>query len=350
MSNIKNLNNNFLFKSGRLGSKLLFGVVVAVMVLTPLSAQAAGSSALVPCGRQGQPDCQLCDIFKLLQNVINFAVKIVIALGVVLFIYAGFLILFAAQNPSNVDKGFGVMKTTTIGFLLLFGAWTLTNIILQLLAGNNGAVFAGWNEIICTNPPQETTQPNPGGTGGNGGPIIPTPQETFSGGGGGSGGGGASGGWDQIIGGSGDRIYGGTGSNIVDSEIRNELSRAGINPNALTNCLVNNQVSCGYYGGIKESIVADVISLKKRCPNCEMVARDGTGPGHGTRPNGHSRGLKMDLSPSDSLNNYVTSNFEPMAVRGDGAQQWRDPVTKAVWALETFTEAGKTHWDVTTIH
>jgi hypothetical protein len=150
--------------------------------VSALMGQAA--AGLVPCGWGSLPPCQLCDLLVLLQNVLNFVMfTLAPAIGVLMFIYAGIKVLFAAQNPSKISEGFNLMKTTAIGLLLIFGAYMFTNFIIRLLGDAGGVSFENWNTIQCTNP-TATSIP----IGGGGGPLP-----TFTGGGGRGGGGGGSG-------------------------------------------------------------------------------------------------------------------------------------------------------------
>ena len=154
-------------------SKKVFFAAVAVLFIflnlaAPLDAQAAELLPLVQCGNTGQEPCEICDLFVLLQNVLNFVMfRLAPMIAVVLFVWAGFKIVLASTNPGKVSEGFTLMKYTAIGLLLIFGSWMLTNFVMQLLADKSGAAITSWDKIVCKNPtatyPTPTTPPEGGG-------------------------------------------------------------------------------------------------------------------------------------------------------------------------------------------
>src|SRR3989344_2331308 len=119
------------------------------------------SAALVPCGLSeddlSTPEdetalCTICDTLKLFSRIINYILfTLVPAIGVLLYLYAGFLILLGGANPKLVATGRSVFSTTTWGLVIIFVAWMVTNSVLKSIAGDS--VFTkDWNKVVCMNP------------------------------------------------------------------------------------------------------------------------------------------------------------------------------------------------------
>lgn len=138
-------------------------------------------NSLVPC--KGI-ECQACDAIKLVQNILNFLVTIAGFIAVVLFSYAGFLMLTAAGNTGKIEKGKGVFMNVLIGMVIVLAGWLIIDTIMKAmfegsaLSGTQG--FGGWNEIQCEQQPSKggaITPPasNTGGTNSTGGTSGGTP-------------------------------------------------------------------------------------------------------------------------------------------------------------------------------
>ena len=175
--------------------KLLF-ISVLVLLLLPSFAFAIDIPGwpLVPCGlSQDNPatpfdeteSCGRCDLFQLLKNLIDFVIGgLMPPLAVLLFVWAGFLILLSGANPGLYAQGQTIFKNTFYGIMILLSAWMITNtLILSVGAKYNNA--GNWWQFTCTEPapvsppvitPPATTPPTPTGS------VTPTPTGTPSGG------------------------------------------------------------------------------------------------------------------------------------------------------------------------
>jgi len=108
----------------------------------PLLVFAAG---LVPCGGPTEPDCNLCFFAEMVDKVVSFlTINLIAPLGVIAFIYAGFLLITAGGNPSKLEQGKAVFKYTIIGVLIAFAAWLIIDTILKYLLD---ASFGPWNDF-----------------------------------------------------------------------------------------------------------------------------------------------------------------------------------------------------------
>jgi len=139
------------------------------------TAGAAGTvkkAGIVKCGLNFQdPDllkegvdtskpCEVCDILVLASSTINFLVSTIFpAIATLLFLFAGFLIIIGGAEPSQVQKGKEIFKTTVYGLLIIYSSWLVANSVLKSLAGDND-VSNSWNTIVCTNPAVSVQPPS----------------------------------------------------------------------------------------------------------------------------------------------------------------------------------------------
>ena len=138
---------------------------LAILLVLPQVVSAAvlpfdfGQDSLVPCGRQGKSDCNLCHFFELIQNIINLFVSLIILIAPVILMFGGFMILSSAGIPERVSYGKRVLTYAVIALLITFGGWMIINTVLVTVAGNievdgqkvgkiHGFTYP-WNKIKC---------------------------------------------------------------------------------------------------------------------------------------------------------------------------------------------------------
>ncbi|MBI2042483.1 MAG: hypothetical protein HYT21_01950 [Candidatus Nealsonbacteria bacterium] len=129
------------------------GLVLLIVILPLLfvnfsPAQAAG---LVPCGGSGEPACNVCHFFQLINNLIyGFLFRIVPVIAALMFVVGGVMLLFAGAKPDLLNKAKSVITATVIGLLLIFGAWLIVNTILQKLGIIAMPSILQWYNVGCT--------------------------------------------------------------------------------------------------------------------------------------------------------------------------------------------------------
>jgi len=132
--------------------------------------------SLVPCGTSTTPECNLCHVFKLIQNVIGLFLSLMILIAPLMLLFGGFIMLSSSGMPEKVNHGKQVLTYTIIGIVIGFGAWMIVNTILVTVAGSvkvdgqnvgrmNIENFLPWNEIQCKITPPAPPAP----------PVPPTP-------------------------------------------------------------------------------------------------------------------------------------------------------------------------------
>lgn len=140
----------------------LIASFLAILVL-PAKTYAVDWFPIVPCGLNQQPtnatrmdtlpdgtrvlhnykqDCNQCLLVELGKNIIDMTFfAIVPAVGTLMFMIAGFIILFNAREgkPAGVETGKKIMWDTAIGIAIILCSWLITNFILKSLAPNQAA-------------------------------------------------------------------------------------------------------------------------------------------------------------------------------------------------------------------
>ena len=129
----------------------------------------AFTGGLVPCGRdtddpattgldESQP-CTLCHGFALVHNIITFLLfpssfnngfAIVMLLGALMIVVGGFSIIIGnLGNPALLNKGRGIIFTTVIALLIIYGAWVAVDFALDLLGVTIWTGTSSWWQIQC---------------------------------------------------------------------------------------------------------------------------------------------------------------------------------------------------------
>ena len=113
------------------------------IVASPLVLQAAGMpDRIVPASCDG-PNCSICDLATLAQNLINAGIFIAVFLSAILFAYAGWLYL-SNEAIGEVERAKKIFLDVVLGLVLIVGAWLLVDTLLRVLLG---ASFLPWNKL-----------------------------------------------------------------------------------------------------------------------------------------------------------------------------------------------------------
>lgn len=260
-------------------------LLIAGSLLAPSTV--AAQDGLVPC--EGT-NCTLCDLFLLVDNIFDFALKrIVPALAVIGVIWGGFVFLTAGGKPERVQDGRKILINTFVGLLIAYGAFVIVGFILGALSSAAGGFFSFENgniEIHCT--------------------AEPTGVRDVA---------------DDLDTDAGDLSHEDVRAQFIDARVQ-------IKPGA-------------HLDGVRQRVVNEVVDLKQDC-DCTVVVTEGTGGSHAEGTYSHANGYKVDLRSSregEELTRYVIENYEPIGTRSDGANMWQSP-RGAIYALESD------HWDV----
>ncbi|MDO8424544.1 MAG: hypothetical protein Q7S70_01220 [bacterium] len=119
-------NSKFRFRNLTIAVVLVF----SFLLLIPQT-QAA---PLVPCGSTGQPACQFCHTFVLINNIIRLVFfTLVPSVAVLMFIIGGFYMLTAAGRPEWFNKAKTIITAAVIGLVIMFIALVFLNTLFDTL-------------------------------------------------------------------------------------------------------------------------------------------------------------------------------------------------------------------------
>lgn len=78
-------------------------------------------------------DCTLEDILQVFVNIATFILGISGSIVLLMFIYGGFIWLTSGGNENQVKKGKDILVGTTIGLIIIFGAYTAMTVLISVL-------------------------------------------------------------------------------------------------------------------------------------------------------------------------------------------------------------------------
>jgi len=145
--------------------KSIFIILIISGLVLPMFVWAQGrlSGPLVPCGRAGQNPCTLCDIFVMIQHVIDFITAGLFVLAGIFIAIGGVRMLTSAGIPEHVDAGKRMITSAIIGIVIALLSWAILNMLFLGLFGEQRGYFQWpWYEIHCvggglTEPPETVT-------------------------------------------------------------------------------------------------------------------------------------------------------------------------------------------------
>lgn len=126
-----------------LGFVLMLPLVVSAQIVTCLG-----------------PECQICHLVSLGQNIINFLISISAIVGAMLFAWAGIKMATAGGNEGQISKARNTFTNVIIGLLIMLGAWLGIDTVMKIAANQDLSQIGGWNKIECVDLPEYRNDPN----------------------------------------------------------------------------------------------------------------------------------------------------------------------------------------------
>lgn len=77
-------------------------------------------------------DPKYSPIVSFILRIINFAMKIIGSIAIILFIIAGFMMMFAGGNQQNLDKAKDIFKYALIGLIVALLSYVITIFVQSL--------------------------------------------------------------------------------------------------------------------------------------------------------------------------------------------------------------------------
>jgi len=119
--------------------KFIFYSVLSVILFTPYIglAQTQGTNApATPSGASLQNPIKANSIPDLIGMVINSVLGIVGSLALLMFVFGGLTWMTSSGSQEKVKKGKDILIWSALGLVIVFGAYGITRIIINLTTGN----------------------------------------------------------------------------------------------------------------------------------------------------------------------------------------------------------------------
>ena len=113
---------------------------------TAFAQQPTVTGGIVPCGdfSRGQPPCNLCHLYTLTKNGVDFMLfDLILPVAIIALLIGGIFLLASRGNPQMIESGKNAIVNTVIGVVIAFGAWLIIATIVNTL-GYDGFT-AAWN-------------------------------------------------------------------------------------------------------------------------------------------------------------------------------------------------------------
>jgi len=106
---------------------------------------------IVPSGaNEYKPDGYgSCEFVELVNNVMQFLIGLSVILAVIVFIYAGYLMVLSRGDVGQVQQAKGLFANVAIGVVLMLSAFLIINTILSIMLGGSEKAL-NWSSIECS--------------------------------------------------------------------------------------------------------------------------------------------------------------------------------------------------------
>ena len=104
-----------------------------------------GAGGARTCNVEGP--CSFCDGLKVVFNIIEMLMLVIIPLAVIVIVYGGIRLMTAGGSEEGVKKGKDAITNAVIGIVIALSAWVIINETLHILTGN---VDFPWSRLQCT--------------------------------------------------------------------------------------------------------------------------------------------------------------------------------------------------------
>ena len=125
-------------------------LILFILLLLFNLAPGIALAQLVPCGGEGQPACEFCHIFVLLDNIVKFVLQdLVPPIAALMLVIAGGMYFMAAGDPSKVGKAKSVLTSVVMGLLIIYGAYLLVSLFFTAIGVNEWTGLQNWFIYPC---------------------------------------------------------------------------------------------------------------------------------------------------------------------------------------------------------
>ncbi|HPS21295.1 MAG TPA: hypothetical protein PLO44_00585 [Candidatus Paceibacterota bacterium] len=122
--------------------KNTFFVTGTFLLLVPIISFGAG---LVPCGGQGESECNFNFLLILINNIVKFVLfRLAVPIAAIMFAYAGILLLTSGGNTSQKEKSKKIFTGVAIGIVIAAAAWIIVHLIVSVLGCGDSCSWIGF--------------------------------------------------------------------------------------------------------------------------------------------------------------------------------------------------------------
>lgn len=112
--------------------------------------QTVVADGIVPCATStNSAMCTLCDLFKGVQNVINWLMGALAIVALTILVAAAIMYIVSAGNSKTVETAKEAIKSTLFGFAIVLLAWLIINTVFFVLPIGD-AKYKNWWTISCS--------------------------------------------------------------------------------------------------------------------------------------------------------------------------------------------------------
>jgi len=104
----------------------------------PSNVNSGPSGALVDC--KTAATCTFDEFTKTFSRIVDLLLATAVAMSTIIFVYAGFLYLTAADNAGKRSQANKMIWNAVIGFFIAAAAWLLVEVFINTLEGNKNVI------------------------------------------------------------------------------------------------------------------------------------------------------------------------------------------------------------------
>jgi len=134
-------------------NKIIITLVLFALLLLlflPIIANAQFLPTIVLCeGPTGDPktECNYGALIGGINRFLQFVIGFATVIAVVMFVYAGSLLIFSGGNKTQMDKAKTILRNVVVGFILVLAAWLIVFTILRSLIDKDKPIPKPLNQL-----------------------------------------------------------------------------------------------------------------------------------------------------------------------------------------------------------
>ena len=95
------------------------------------------AAGLIPCGGHGEPTCNICHFFVLIETILEFVFfKLAPPLALLMLVIGGGMFMLATGDPQKITQAKKIITSVLIGIVVIYGSFFLVGLFLQSIGLN----------------------------------------------------------------------------------------------------------------------------------------------------------------------------------------------------------------------